>query len=59
MNCRSDAAVQGYTAGGLVGNADNSSVLASIFNGRVSKLEAANAGWEAIRRLRLLLFKMR
>lgn len=43
MNCRSDAAVQGYTAGGLVGNADNSSVLASIFNGRVSKLEAANA----------------
>lgn len=28
---------------GLVGNADNSSVLASIFNGRVSKLEAANA----------------
>lgn len=45
MNCRSDAAVQGYTAGGLVGNADNSSVLASIFNGRVSKLEAANA-WE-------------
>lgn len=43
MNCRSDAAVQGYTAGGLVGNSDNSSVLASIFNGRVSKLEAANA----------------
>jgi len=43
MNCRSDAAVQGYTAGGLVGNADNSSVLASIFNGRVSKLEAVNA----------------
>lgn len=43
MNCRSDAAVQRYTAGGLVGNADNSSVLASIFNGRVSKLEAANA----------------
>ena len=43
MNCRSDAAVQGYTAGGLVGNADNSSVLASIFTGRVSKLEAANA----------------
>lgn len=43
MNCRSDAAVQGYTAGGLVGNADNSSVLASIFNSRVSKLEAANA----------------
>ena len=43
MNSRSDAAVQGYTAGGLVGNADNSSVLASIFNGRVSKLEAANA----------------
>lgn len=35
--------MQGYTAGGLVGNADNSSVLASIFNGRVSKLEAANA----------------
>lgn len=43
MNCRSDAAVQGYTAGGLVGNSDNSSVLASIFNGRVSKLEASNA----------------
>ena len=51
MNCRSDAAVQGYTAGGLVGNADNSSVLAN------SKLRML--GWEAIRRLRLLLFKMR
>src|SRR5699024_354036 len=43
MSCRSYAAVHEYTTGGMVGNADNSSVLASIFNGRVSKLEAANA----------------
>ncbi len=35
MNCRSDATVEGPTAGGLVGISQNSSLLASFFNGQV------------------------
>lgn len=35
MNCRSDATVEGSTAGGLVGISQNSSLLASFFNGQV------------------------
>ena len=35
LNCRSDATAEGSTAGGLVGISQNSSLLASFFNGQV------------------------
>lgn len=39
MNCRCDATLQGSIAGGLVGIANNVSLLSSIFNGQVSAME--------------------
>ncbi len=39
VNCRSEASVQGFAAGGLVGNAHDVVVAASLFNGSVELLD--------------------